>query len=276
MKTLLLIVLGLIALFFVCLYFGQGQLIYFPRRYYQTYNEVLSQVDQVHYQVDGKKQIAFLLKRESDDPPEKVWWLFGGNGALALDWVTLIEKVAPEHPDTAFVLVDYPGYGFSKGSPKPDRIFRSVDQLYEKLSKKWGFKEQELAAKSSTLGHSLGAAVAFDTAGRYPFSRIVAISPFTTMKAMAKRQMGGLMASMLSHLYDNESSLDQILARQDRPEITILHGDKDYLIPISMSRELVERSSEPGRIKLIVIPGAGHNDIIFSAESQLLELLRAE
>ena len=96
------------------------------------------------------------------------------------------------------------------------------------------------------------------------------------MKAMAKRQMGGFMASMLSHLYDNESSLDQILVRPDRPEITILHGDKDYLIPLSMSRKLVERSGEPDRIELIVVPGAGHNDIIFSAEPQLLELLRAE
>ncbi len=47
--------------------------------------------------------------------------MFGGNAALALDWLTLIRAFRRSFPASPahFLLIDYPGYGQGSGSPSP-------------------------------------------------------------------------------------------------------------------------------------------------------------
>jgi pimeloyl-ACP methyl ester carboxylesterase len=130
--------------------------------------------------------------------------------------------------------------------------------------------EPELAKRSIGLGHSLGCAVALESANRHGWSEVVAISPFTSMKAMARRQVGSVLAAFLRHHYDNEVALDELLVSNSNSRVTIFHGENDALIPITMGQSLAERDESGEKVVFIGVPRAGHNDIIMHLEVELM------
>ena len=298
MKVFLLVILGLVLLFLLMFYLGQGRMIYFPRSY-ATNTPLLEKVTAHSYDSDGKKQWVYLLKRDGAGPPDRVspdrvspdrvspdrvsrdrvspdrvWWLFGGNGSAALDWVSLVEKADPS-ANHAFVLFDYPGYGFNSGRPGPKAIFQSVDDAIPVVAGQLALEPEALMNRSGGMGHSLGCAVALDSANRHGWSRVVAVSPFTTMQAMAERSVGGLLSKLLSHHYDNEVSIDALVERGDA-RVTIFHGDADNIVPYEMGRALAGRDESGGVVDFVPVPRAGHNDIIGALEVELVAILNAE
>ena len=65
-------------------------------------------------------------------------------------------------------------------------------------------------------------------------------------------------------LKDKYLSID-FIDRIDMP-LLVIHGGRDAIIPPRMGQELVDRAAEPK--KLVVIEGAGHNDLnMFAAGS---------
>lgn len=264
-----LLTIGLVALLFVAMvYLGQKRLIYYPRSYNQLARE-LKIVDRVCFEASQGTQNAFIYPRRESGTPEKVWWLFGGNGSTALDWLSVLGP-SQVPPGVAFVLFDYPGYGFNEGSPSPDSIADSIDRLHEKMCLDWGLTSRELSDRSSVLGHSLGSAVALDVAARYGMREAIAISPFTSMKDMAKLKFGWL-HHLLDHHFDNRSAIRRLSENETAASIRIFHGRKDSLIPVSMGRELSELTD--GKARFIEIPGSGHNDILFEIQGQLVAIL---
>ena len=271
MKGTLIVVVGIFFLFLLLFYLGQGKLIYFPQRYSSSSKELQS-VEMISYPSGGKEQKLFLYPPDRLAPPNEVWWLFGGNGSVALNWVDLV-GAAGLREDQAFVLFDYPGYGLSEGKPTDQTIARSVDASLPVVAKQLGLSEAELKSRSRSIGHSLGAAVALDTAARHGFPEVIMISPFTTMKAMAKRQVGPVFALFLAHHYDNESALDRWLKLPVAESLTIFHGERDRIIPVSMSRELVARGADSEKISMIPVPEVGHNDIIMRIAPAVVEIV---
>lgn len=269
MKAVIFTLLGLALLFFAAIYFCQARFIYFPRKYHSSM-EGLGRVEAVSFRANGKKQFLYLPKRNSGEPPETIWWLFGGNGSVALDWLGLVEAV--DQPRTAFVLFDYPGYGYNEGKPGPDSIAESIEAALTALETRWKITEQEILQRSRSAGHSLGGAVALDFANRHGLNHVIAISPFTTMAAMARQQMGPAVVPLLRHRYDNEKSIDALLQSGRDIEITIFHGDADSLIPSAMGRSLADRDESGKRIQFHSVPGAGHNDIVGAIGSDLVKV----
>ncbi len=269
MKGLVITILGLALLFIAVLYFCQGRFIYFPRKYHSS-TEGLDRVQALSFFSNGKKQYLLLHKRESSTPPKRIWWIFCGNGSVGLDWLGLVEAV--KNPEVAFVLFDYPGYGFNEGSPSPDRIAKSIDAAIPALAESFGISEKELLERSSTTGQSLGCAVALDFAHRHELNRVIAIAPFTTMAAMARQQMGPAVVPFLRHRYDNEKSIDGLLASGREIEVTIFHGDSDKLIPDSMGRALAASDESQSKIQFISVRGAGHNNIVGGIAPELVSI----
>ena len=267
MKGLLLTVLGLALFFVVVIYLCQGRFIYFPRKYHSS-TEGLARVKALSFLSGGKKQYLLLPNREGNVSPKRIWWIFSGNGSVGLDWLGLTEAV--KNPEVAFVLFDYPGYGFNKGSASPDRIARSIDAAIPAVAESFDLSENDLLQRSSATGHSLGCAVALDFAQRYGLNRVIAIAPFTTMAAMARKQMGPVVVPLLRHRYDNEKSVDKLLGSGRQFDLTIFHGDSDNLIPDSMGRELAARDKSNTKIQFQSVRGAGHNNIVGSIAPELV------
>jgi len=188
---------------------------------------------------EGTQNVFYLPPTDSDgDVPEGVWVLFGGNASLALDWLDLVDSLPREK--TAFVLVDYPGYGVSDGKPTRAGIKELIQRIVPEVSKSVGLSENDLTANINTLGHSLGAAAAMEFAAAYPVQRVVLLAPFTSVPDMAALMLTPLVSPLALDRFDNKDRIAEVARRSDPPAIAILHGDQDQVIPFRMGKELSE------------------------------------
>lgn len=253
-------------------YHLQSRFIYFPRTYNQNYQSLLPQADRIEYLSEEVEMVAFSYpKGQLNDVPNRVWWLFCGNGSLALDWLPLL-GTADIPPGTRYILYDYPSYGDSKGAPHPDSIFRSIESLKTFMSQKWQLPMADINDRSSAMGYSLGASVALRSAATCGYDKVVAISPFTSMDDMAGSKVGWL-KFMLKHHYDNRESVRLLFSDSPASELVLFHGEQDSFIPISMSREL-QTLAPPDKAILHSVPNAGHDGIIKEwGQKALIEIL---
>jgi len=82
---------------------------------------------------------------------------------------------------------------------------------------------------------------------------------------MVKKVIGLPTGPRLFHRFDNVRALRRVLDRTPTPQVTIVHGRTDTLVPISMGRALT--MLDPDRIRFVEIPAVGHNDVFYEARS---------
>lgn len=215
---------------------------------------------------DPASVLGFYRPPIAGGEPRRLWLAFGGNGDLALRWDGILAPAATD--GTGFLLVEYPGYGARAGKPSPEALLSGSEATLAALALHLGVGVAELEARSSVLGYSIGSAVALKYASLHPVQRIVLVSPFTTMLEMARRSVGPF-CHLLRHHYDNVESLARIRAR-GLPPLTILHGERDGLIPPAMGRALA--ASAPGS-HFELVPNADHGDVTDLARLRLRALV---
>ena len=92
------------------------------------------------------------------------------------------------------------------------------------------------------------------------------------MEDMVKRFTGIRPGMLLLDRFDNVFALDRVCAQTPPPKVTIIHGEKDNLIPVSMGRSLAQ--SVPNLIEFHSIPGASHNSVFLDARDLIYAKLR--
>ena len=257
------------------LFFFQGYLLWHPRTYPPGQVESFPRpLDALSFRTGEGNQTAFYAGPRDHRPfPAALWLLFAGNGSLALDWADL--AAGDPDPGRAFLFVDYPGFGRCEGEPSPQSIAQNVDGALAVLAQKLGqpntvtlLNALETRGMLGVMGHSMGAGTALAFAARTPeVSRIVLVSPFTSLRAMARLSVGWPLCWLLRGDFNNIARLDEIAHRAARPSILILHGDHDTLIPQYMGRLLAER--HPDFTRFESVPGAGHDDIVAVSGARL-------
>jgi pimeloyl-ACP methyl ester carboxylesterase len=248
----------------------QSRLIYFPLCYSTAQLQKAESIgtQEIRFRTSQGNQTAFFWRTEnSATAPQNLWLVFGGNGDLALGWLDLV--CAFPSPCSGFLLVDYPGYGICQGKPNPRTIFENSEGAFQTLLEQKGWTAE--ADALCVLGHSLGGAVALQFAVRHSVRKIVVVSTFTTMDEMVRKQIGITLGPLLRHRFDNLTSLETILSQNRVPEIAILHGQSDDIVPLRMGAALAQLN--PSRIKFAAIPEAGHNDIIQKALPLILQTM---
>jgi fermentation-respiration switch protein FrsA (DUF1100 family) len=104
------------------------------------------------------------------------------------------------------------------------------------------------------FGESLGAAVAVGLAVQSPPAALVLRSPFTSLPDVGAVHYPWLPVQRL--LLDRYPSIERI-ASVSAP-VLVIAGDRDDIVPMSLSRRLYDAAAEPKRF--VLVPGAGHND----------------
>jgi pimeloyl-ACP methyl ester carboxylesterase len=235
----------------------QSKLLYMPRAYPPEAVgnwQKNSHGKPVDFTTSQGKQRAFL--QGNLDSPRNLWVVCGGNATLVLEWSSWLARHAP--PEDAWLLVDFPGYGASEGSPNPRRIHETFQTVIPIAAESVGLTSDPDPSRLRFFGHSLGAAACLIAASEFDIRNGVLLSPFTSTMDMSRLVVGVPLGFLVTHRFDNAARLDEIIVRGPA-DITILHGTRDEVIPFEMGRSLAEGRGD--HVRLIPIESGRHNDI---------------
>jgi len=262
----MMITCGFMLALLTALWLLQDRLIYYPRHYGIPVEHLPSIITPLRYETTEGQQTAFYLAPKAA-PLNRVWFVFGGNASLALDWQAGLQRMAAAND--CFVLVDYPGFGYSQGYPSARAIDESSEALFVRVAAHLELTAAQLETRLALLGHSLGAAAALQMTARHRPVRIVLLSPFISLRAAASDVFGFWVQPLVRNHYDNQARLLALVGSP--PSTTIVHGRRDEIIPVTHSRALAEQFAW---LHYIEIEDAYHNDLFDKAEDQLRKVLQ--
>ena len=200
--------------------------------------------EEVTIPVDGAELNG--LHFQQPDPRGLVFFLRGNAGNLQ-SWTTNVDYYQRVNYD--MFIFDYRGSGKSTGE------IESEAQLHADVRAAWDSLVERYRGKPVVLyGRSLGAALAIKLATEVDAELLVLVSPFESMISMAKAQYPIVPSAAVRYPLRSDQRIGRV-----RSPILFVHGDRDRVIPLSHSEALMKLA--PGRADLLVIEGAGHNDI---------------
>ena len=148
------------------------------------------------------------------------------------------------------LLFDYRGYGGNPGRPSEDGLAADA-----RAAQSWLAAQPEVDPdRIAYFGESLGAAVAVGLAAERPPAALVLRSPFTSLADVGAVHYPWLPVRQL--LLDRYPSIDRIGSLA--APVLVIAGDRDDIVPATLSKRLYDAAPEPKRF--LSIPGTGHND----------------
>lgn len=203
------------------------------------------------------------------DPGLPTLLLFHGNGEVASDY----DGFAPLARRAGFNLAvgEFRGYGHGAGEATASRLAGDAEAVLDAVRKR--LAATGFSPRLVVMGRSLGSACALSLAARRPeaLDGLVIESGFANtlllLAVLGVDRVGrGLTES------DGFGNLEHA-ARFTGPTLFI-HGGADDLIPPSEARLLYAASPAPDK-RLLVIDGAGHNDLLAVGAGEYLGALAA-
>jgi fermentation-respiration switch protein FrsA (DUF1100 family) len=191
---------------------------------------------------DGRVEAWFLPPLNQTAARAPLILYAHGNGELIDFWP---EEFAPaRRAGLAVLLVEYPGYGRSAGSPSEASITRTMLAAYDWVKSNPRIDPERIIG----YGRSLGGGAVCRLIGERAFAALILESTFTSVRTFARRfaAPGWLVRDPFDSL--------AALARYRGP-LLVLHGDHDEVIPLEQGRALADATHAEFRLM-----HGGHND----------------
>ena len=229
----------------------------------------------VRFEVDQGIAISGRLHRAKPEGPTILF--FHGNGEIASDY----DAIGRLYTGLGInlLVVDYRGYGLSDGEPSASHLLADAVAMYTKIGPL--LAEHKLNRDQLfVMGRSLGSAAAVEIAmhaGDQIAGLIIESGFAYTMPLLVTLGLR-LELERTDKTLDGSAehefgfgNLDKI-ARVPVPTL-IIHGEADRLIPVENGRALYERAGTADK-RLVTIPRAGHNDLLFAGQYAYFEAIR--
>ncbi|MBA2328558.1 MAG: alpha/beta fold hydrolase [Flavisolibacter sp.] len=179
--------------------------------------------------------------------PKGLVLYFHGNTRSIKGWAKYARDFYRYNHDV--VLVDYRGFGKSTGKRSEREMLSDMQVVYEKLKLQYG--ENHIVVYGRSLGSGFAAKVASDNKPRY----LILDAPYYNFTKVISRFLPFL---PLRYVIRYHLRTDKWILKVNCP-VYIIHGTKDWLIPIKHSESLQKLS--PRKITLIKIVGGKHNNL---------------
>ncbi|MBK9487764.1 MAG: alpha/beta fold hydrolase [Haliscomenobacter sp.] len=189
-------------------------------------------INALQFKVPNSQGVVFYLKGNSRS--------LKGWGKFAKDFVS---------NGYDFFMIDYRGFGKSKGRRTESILLNDAQTVYKWLIKE--YPEEQIVVYGRSLGSGIGARLASWNDPRM----LILDSPYFSFYHQIRRYGWWL---PLRYLLRYHLRTDQFLKKVTCP-IFIIHGDKDRLISYAQGKRLHEISAD--RSTLITIEGGGHNNL---------------
>lgn len=244
MLTIFLVIAGFLLLNFAAMYFLQPTFT-FPRpppaaARPQALQEARGEA--LWSEVDGQRVEAWLLPGDAAGAAPLMIYAHG-NGELIDLWA---DEFAPLRAAGIHVLlVEYPGYGRSGGTPSESSVTAALVAAYDRVAADPRVDARRIVGHGRSLG---GGAIA-QLAARRPLAALVLESTFTSLRDVVRRYF-------IPHvLVRNRFDTRGVLAKFRGP-VLLLHGQFDEVIPVAHAQAL--KAASPAA-ELHVLP-CGHNN----------------
>jgi uncharacterized protein len=160
-------------------------------------------------------------------------------------------------PDHALLALNYRGYGESEGRPSEHGLFEDGLAQFD-----WLAARAEIDPEAIVLaGRSLGTGVAVYVAAHRPAERVVLITPYDSLLALARRRFRFIPLSLL--LRHKFRSVDY--AKSNRQPCLALIAERDDVVPEEHTHRLM--ASWAGAGKLVRIPNTTHMNMPYKADT---------
>ena len=189
-------------------------------------------INALQFKVPNSQGVVFYLKGNSRS--------LKGWGKFAKDFVS---------KGYDFFMIDYRGFGKSKGRRTESILLNDAQTVYKWLSKE--YPEEQIVVYGRSLGSGIGARLASWNDPRM----LILDSPYFSFYYQI-RQYGWWLP--LRYLLRYHLRTDQFIKKVSCP-IYIIHGNKDRLISYAQGKRLHEISADLST--LITIEGGGHNNL---------------
>jgi fermentation-respiration switch protein FrsA (DUF1100 family) len=232
--------------FVTLLYLAQRSLQYFPERRRTMPAAVgLPEAEEVTLDTaDGERVIVWHVPPRGEAP---VFLYFHGNGG-SLRWRD--ERFRALISDgSGLVAPSYRGYGGSSGRP-------TEKGLTEDAATAYAFAVARYPAQRIVLwGESLGSALAIALGAEKPVGCLVLEAPFTSAVDVGARHYWFVPV----RLFMKDQFRSDLRASKVTVPVLVVHGENDFVVPISLGRRLYGLIQAPKRFASVA--GAGHNDL---------------
>jgi pimeloyl-ACP methyl ester carboxylesterase len=220
---------------------------------------------QVRYRSsDGIDLFAYVV---GECAPDRTTVLaFHGNADLARWFVPWAHEVA-RTTGACVVIPEYRGYDGLGGTPT--YVGSSADARAA-----LAFVRDSLGAspdRTIYFGHSLGTAIAAELAAVAAPRTLILQAPFSSAREMGRRMfLPGLVMFWSAVSRVHFDTIDRVAALA--VPVWVTHGDNDFVIPVRMGREVFSAARNKG--ELLIVRGAGHNDVAERGGAEYWEWLR--
>ena len=181
------------------------------------------------------------------DKPLGLILYFHGNSRSIKGWAKYARDFYRYKYDV--VLVDYRGFGKSTGKRSETMMLKDMQFVYDTLAVQ--YTEHHIIVYGRSLGSGFAAKIASDNKPRY----LILDAPYFSFRKVVKRFLPILPTKFLLRYHLRTDKW----IRHVNCHTYVLHGTKDWLIPISNSEKL--QALNPKKITLIRIVGGGHNNL---------------
>jgi uncharacterized protein len=192
---------------------------------------------------DGNRLIGVRLGTPSNRRPFLLG--FGGNAWNADSMALYLHGLFPDHEVIAF---HYRGYPPSSGEPSAKALFEDALTIFDHL-------QQEHSRPVITIGFSIGSGVASFLAHHRPVSGLILVTPFDSLKALAKEHFSWAPTGLLLR---HQMPVIDLVKEKQTPTAMIAAG-LDTIVPARRSAPL--RSAIPNLVLDRTIADAGHNNL---------------
>jgi len=236
-------------------YLGIGFVLYIWQRSFLYFPVAEKHYDDLDYEYLDSGGESIKVAVTAPDKEHAVIY-FGGN---AEDVNNVAEDFRAVLPSLTTYLVNYRGYGGSSGSPTQENLFADALRIYDAV--------QQRHSQISIMGRSLGSGIATYLASERATYRLILVTPYDSILAIAKRRYPIYPISIL--LRDRYESVNYVSGIRARTLILI--ADYDRLVPREHSIRLAEAFPDE-LIEQLVLENTGHNTL--SGHSQYWQKIR--
>jgi len=241
------VVLLIYVLLGIALHYFQDKLLFHPVKLPENHSFNFSQpFKEINLRVNAAKSISIIQFTVPDSACKGVVLYFHGNKNNIERYAGYAGYFTKNNYEVW--MIDYPGFGKSTGDRTEQALYHDAKLFYELARSRF--------SKDSIViyGKSIGTGVASYLASVRDARQLILETPFTNMYSLMANYAFMYPVSWISKYH---LPTDDYLEHVKVP-VTIIHGEKDEIIPFKFSRRL--KAKYPS-INLVSIEKGKHNDL---------------